>query len=354
MSAVAAPEQTIAPAGAGRLVFLFPDGEAPPAEATAELLASEPVFRRAMEMSTRVVRDLLGVDLTSRQPAAANAGPLTGNDPGAGQCALVAFELAYANLWESRGVHATGAVGFGVGEIAAAVHSGLLALEDGLHLAAARGRLTATTLATVDLTASPRQAAELIGDLDIAPIEVLGPCRTTVAGVAHEVPALLRRAEEREVRAVCGALRRITCPRAAETGTNELTWLAQRVSHRRPHLDFAAVCAGGDALTDTPAQFWRRHLQPPADLYAAAKLLTGGCPHARILELGQRDARTAALGGEHRHRRSPGADPAARAVRVLHQRPGHRRPRRRGPRRRQHAPGSPPILANSPLRRQAL
>ncbi len=57
------------------------------------------------------------------------------------QPAIVALQLALLELWRHWGVEPAAVLGHSVGEISAAVAAGVFAPEDGLRLAAIRGRL---------------------------------------------------------------------------------------------------------------------------------------------------------------------------------------------------------------------
>ena len=57
------------------------------------------------------------------------------------QPALVALEVALAEVWRSWGIEPELVMGHSVGELAAAIVAGVMSLEDGLTLAALRGQL---------------------------------------------------------------------------------------------------------------------------------------------------------------------------------------------------------------------
>ena len=57
------------------------------------------------------------------------------------QPAIFALEYALAEMWKARGVAPAYVLGHSVGEFAAAVVAGMMSVEDGMRLIAARGRL---------------------------------------------------------------------------------------------------------------------------------------------------------------------------------------------------------------------
>ena len=98
---------------------------------------AHPGFARTIERGDAVLRPLLGVSLLD----------LLFDEDGADrlrrtrycQPALVAFEVALAELWMSLGVRPAAVLGHSVGAFSAACVAGVLSLEDALTLAATRG-----------------------------------------------------------------------------------------------------------------------------------------------------------------------------------------------------------------------
>lgn len=118
--------------------------------------------------------------------------------------ALFAFQVALAELLESVGLHADAVAGHGAGEVAAAVASGALSLDDGARVAVARARLLERAGgggAAVVLEATLTEVTRLVEPMraDVAVAAVDGPTAITVAGEPRYVDALVRRAHRRTI-----------------------------------------------------------------------------------------------------------------------------------------------------------
>ena len=127
-----------------RIAFVFPDDMGMWAMAGEALYRSEPVFRSVLERCEVAFQDF--ADATLLEPlCGGKEGDAVFDDPSWSQPALYALECALVELWSSVGVRTGIVFGQGTGEIAAAQAAGVLALEDGLRLAAAKGRLPGAT-----------------------------------------------------------------------------------------------------------------------------------------------------------------------------------------------------------------
>ena len=130
-----------AAAGRHRIGFLFAGEGSQHPGMGRELYASEPTFRSTLERCAEILdgageRSLLAM-LYSHEASEA----LLEGRPAGAQPALFALEYALAELFKSWGVEPSIVLGHGVGEVTAACVAGVLSLEDGLRLAAQRGRL---------------------------------------------------------------------------------------------------------------------------------------------------------------------------------------------------------------------
>ncbi|MBI5785595.1 MAG: SDR family NAD(P)-dependent oxidoreductase [Rhodocyclales bacterium] len=146
-----------------RVAFVF-SGQGPQWHAMGrELMASEPVFRDAIEACDRVLRPWSGWSLL--EALAATEADTRVDQTEVAQPALFAVQVALAALWKSWGIEPDAVVGHSVGEIAALHVAGVLTLEQAIRVVWHRGRIMQQAtgfgrMASVGLTAG--QAAELV------------------------------------------------------------------------------------------------------------------------------------------------------------------------------------------------
>lgn len=170
---------SVEPVGQPRLAFLFTGQGAHWPEAGMELLESEPIFDEAISRCADILgqrpRSLLGLAC-----------------PELGQAALFALEWSLAQLWMSWGIEPEWVMGHSLGEYVAACLAGVLSLEDGLRLVAARGALmsalgSAGGMLHVELSEA-RVVPYLAGRLDVAALN--GPHSTVVSGSRERLEQL--------------------------------------------------------------------------------------------------------------------------------------------------------------------
>ncbi|GAA3037083.1 hypothetical protein GCM10020000_13560 [Streptomyces olivoverticillatus] len=122
-----------------KAVFLFTGQGAQYPAMARTLYETEPVYARVIDRCDEVLTPVLGRSLRS---------VLDGEDGDSAlihrteytQPALFAVEYALAQLWKSWGIEPAAVLGHSVGELVAACVAGVLPAEDGLVLAARRGR----------------------------------------------------------------------------------------------------------------------------------------------------------------------------------------------------------------------
>jgi len=272
---------TTAPAAATpqRIAFLFAGQGSQYFGMGRELYAAHPVFRESFDACAEAVAPILGTGLTGLM--------FDGPDHSAvdqtrvTQPALVALEVALAELWRSWGVLPAVVMGHSVGEIAAAIVAGVLDLRSGMRLIAHRARLMQATEpgAMLAVAAGERQVSGWLGEepdpaaaLDIAAVN--GPSATVVSGRCEAVDRLAARLRAAGVR--CRPLAgshafhsALLDPMAAE--------FAAAIAGLRPAAPATPMISTltGDLIGpgECDADYWWRHARGPVRFYAGATRL---------------------------------------------------------------------------------
>ncbi len=258
-----------------RVAFLFSGQGSQYFGMGRELYATEPVFRDVIDACDRIVAPQLGVSL--RQLMFDGQDKELVNQTRYTQPALVTLELALAALWESWGVTAAAVIGHSVGEIAAAIHAGVMDLDAGLTLITARARLMQETApgAMLAVTATEEQVAEwLVGTaLDIAAVN--GPEAVVVAGDRVDVEAFAVALKERRVNARALVVSHAFHSRLMDPMVDDLETALGPLAFGAPRVPIVANVTGRFAAPDEyDARYWARHVRMPVRFHEGAARLT--------------------------------------------------------------------------------
>ena len=260
--------------------------------------AIQPVFRAAIDRCDELLRTVVD---RSVPEILFGDGSLLHNMRYA-QPALFALEYALAELWRSWGIRPTLVAGHSAGEYVAAVVAGVLSLEDGLRLIAARGSLMqslapdgAMVAVFVEEERVARAIAPYAADAGIAAVN--GPATTVIAGRRDAVHAVIGALELEPDEYRTLDVRVAAHSPLVEPILDAFEQTVAGVSLSEPQIGLVSSLTGslvGHEIT-TP-RYWRRHLREPVRFAAVFDTLREAGystfveigPHPTLLDLGQR------------------------------------------------------------------
>ncbi|MDT0378446.1 SDR family NAD(P)-dependent oxidoreductase [Streptomyces sp. DSM 42041] len=259
---------------APRIAFLFSGQGAQYFGMGRGLYETEPVFAEVFDDCDRILEPHLGDSLLNLV--------LYGDDPALigrtrfTQPALVALELSLAALWESWGVRAAAVTGHSVGEIAAAVHAGVLSREDGLTLVAHRARLMQSTapggMLSVPLDPDVVTARAAEAGLDVAAVN--GPQSVVVAGDSERLEAFSAQLGKEGVRCRSLVVSHAFHSRLMDPVLDEFEETLTGLRFAAPRLPLVSNVTGTEAGPDTyDAAYFARHIRRPVQFLDGAREL---------------------------------------------------------------------------------
>ena len=254
-----------------------------------ELLAQEPVFRRALEEVSDLFGGLSGWSLLDKLTADEQASRI--QETRIGQPAIFALQVALAALWRSWGVEPAAVLGHSAGEMAASYISGALSLEDAVRVTFHRSRLQYRTAGQGSMLAvgmSREEATKWVARYPraISIAAVNGPNSITLSGdaaVLAEIDKALNAAD------VFSRALRVDVPYHSpkmEQLEAELLDCLRDIRPRPASTPFFSTVTG-TALegSELDARYWYRNVRQPVLFHdTIARLVDAG--HQVFLEIG--------------------------------------------------------------------
>ncbi|MGW5446791.1 hybrid non-ribosomal peptide synthetase/type I polyketide synthase [Streptomyces asiaticus] len=274
-----------------RVVFLFTGQGAQYAGMGRTLYATEPVYRRAVDHCDQVLNPLTGRSLLSvLDPASEDADLI--HDTCWTQPALFAVEYALAELWRSWGVEPAAVLGHSVGELVAACVAGVLTPDDGLRLAARRGRLMHDLAADGAMAAVFAPEEQVVRALEpfaaeLSVAAVNGPENVVVSGTASALENLLSALSAQGVRAKRMAVTRAFHSPLMDPMLDAFEEEAAQITFQAPRIPVISNVTGEPLAEERAftARYLRDHAREPVRFSAGmAALHQQG--HGVYLEVG--------------------------------------------------------------------
>ncbi|MEV6829664.1 SDR family NAD(P)-dependent oxidoreductase [Amycolatopsis sp. NPDC051102] len=255
----------------GKVALVFPGQGSQWAGMALELAESSPVFAARLDECASAVESFVDWKLRA---VLADAEALSRVD--VVQPSLFAVMVSLAELWRSFGVVPDAVVGHSQGEIAAAVVSGALSLEDGARVVTLRSRaiLALAGLGGMVSVAAPLDDVEkrLTDDLSIAAVN--GPAAVVVSGAPGALAELITSCEADGIRAKRVPVDYASHSAQVEQLHDELLDVLAPIAPREAGTAFFSTVTGewldGPALD---AEYWYRNLRSTVRLDIAVEQL---------------------------------------------------------------------------------
>ena len=249
-----------------RIAFLFTGQGSQHAHMARELYETHAAFRQAFDRCA----DAVGPGL--EQPLVSVLYPTDGestliNETSYTQPGLFAIEYALATLWRSWGIEPSVVVGHSVGEIVAACIAGVMTLDDGLRLIAARGRLMQALprgggMAAVRCDTARAAAAVAPFHETVSVAAINGPADVVISGRIEDVDAIAAALEQEGVMATRLKVSHAFHSPLMDPMLAEFERVARSISYSPPSIPLISNVTGRVASSEvTTPEYWVRHVR---------------------------------------------------------------------------------------------
>lgn len=285
------------------VVFMFPGQGSQRVNMGRELYEREAEFREIVDRCALVLQPHLGLDIRGvLYPAADRVQWAEAQlvQTRITQPALFVTEYALAALWISWGVMPAAMIGHSVGEYVAACLAGVMSLDDGLRLIAARGRLIqAQPAGSMLVVMGPEASVQPLLPRGVGIAAVNAPSMCVVSGPQEAIAAL-----DRELQGKGLATRPLRTSHAFHSAMMDPViepFMAElrQVRLNAPSVPYVSNVHGGwiSAQEATSAEYWCSHLRQAVRFADGVATLLARAEQV-LLEVGP-GTTLAVLAGQH-------------------------------------------------------
>ncbi|MDY7007683.1 MAG: type I polyketide synthase [Cyanobacteriota bacterium] len=247
-----------------------------------QLYETQPVFRQALEECSQILETELEKSIIEviypENPESKEAANIL-EQTNYTQPTLFAIEYALFKLWESWGIRPDVVMGHSVGEYVAATVAGVLSLEDGLKLIAARGRLMQklpTVGQMVSLMASESQLYQLITPYleKVAIAAINGPESTVISGESEAIEEIVKKAESKGIKSKKLQVSHAFHSPLMKPMLAEFAAVAEEITYNQPRITLISNVTGKEVKEEiATAKYWVNHVCQPVKFYESMKTL---------------------------------------------------------------------------------